>query len=707
MSYQKGDDVKSINSVKNLLSGGACLCSMISMAMSPAVFAKDDARASSVGIEEIIVTAQKRSEPLQKAPVAVSVLTEAVIQNAGINTVQDVARLTPNLVIRDQLRPGIQTISFRGFTTVQGGKSPFATIVDGVQQPGQEFLKQQLIDVEQIEVLRGPQGVLYGAGAIAGAINIVTKRPTNDFRVSGKVGAFEGNEYSGTLTASGPLVEDKVFFRVSGYTKSYDGQIRNEYLGNHVDGVDEHAFQGRLIADFGQGSELDLSARYFHDDAGALWLVSVTPEQFDDYSMNPSTDIDGVDTRDLQNFSARFTHDFGSVIFTSISAYDAAKQELIADGDFSPVVLMAQRWVTDTKNYSQEFRLNSHGQNRFNWMMSAFGQHYVIDDTLFFGPVATYRSSRPFTDNEYRSKVWALSAEGSYDITEQLTLRVGARYDRDSARAVDRLTNIVSKKPFSEFQPQASISYKFTDDLLGYAVYSKGFRTGGFNPTSPIAIRVYDNETSDNYELGFKSTWLDSRLTLNGALFYTDFKNQQYFYAQRIPEGIFRSVTNIPKTRTYGGELELQARIARDLTVQASVGYTDVSIREFPVPDLASDALVGNRTPQVYKSTAMLSVQYQTEIRNGLDFLVRLDADHRSDVYWDLINELRTPPKTFLNGRIAIGGGSTWNVALVGRNLTNERTPAAVSANPFVPQATYRRSANQPRQIGAEFQFSF
>jgi iron complex outermembrane recepter protein len=183
--------------------------------------------ATSLELDTITVTAQKREEKLQEIPAAATAITMADIERAGVNNIQDVAQLTPNLVIIDQLRPGIQTVSFRGFTTVQGGQSPFAIVVDGVAEPGQEFLKQQLVDVQQIEILRGPQGTLYGAGAVAGAINIVTQQPTNEYTAAAKLGYAQGDQATGQLTVSGPIVPDKLFFRASAYSDSFEGLIDN------------------------------------------------------------------------------------------------------------------------------------------------------------------------------------------------------------------------------------------------------------------------------------------------------------------------------------------------------------------------------------------------------------------------------------------------------------------------------------------------
>ena len=281
---------------------------------------------ASMELDTITVTAQKREEKLQEIPAAATAITMADIERAGVNNIQDVAQLTPNLVVIDQLRPGIQTVSFRGFTTVQGGQSPFAIVVDGVAEPGQEFLKQQLVDVQQIEILRGPQGTLYGAGAVAGAINIVTQRPTNEYTAAAKLGYAQGDQATGQLTLSGPIVPDKLFFRASAYSDTFDGLIDNPSAKKQADFVNERAFNGELLYKATDRLDIDLRAHAVNGSDGALWLVLVNNSDFDNFSKGPDEDVPGIDSRHLQTYSAKVDYRFEDVTLTSITAYNNAEQ---------------------------------------------------------------------------------------------------------------------------------------------------------------------------------------------------------------------------------------------------------------------------------------------------------------------------------------------------------------------------------------------
>jgi iron complex outermembrane receptor protein len=660
-----------------------------------------NAQDDSSQLQTVTVTAQKRTEKLQDIPAAATAITAADLENAGVNNIQDAAALTPNLVVIDQLRPGIQTISFRGFTTVQGGQSPFAIVVDGVPQPGQEFLKQQLVDVQQIEVLRGPQGTLYGAGAIAGAINIVTQEPTNEFEASAKLGYAEGNQSTGTLTLSGPIVDDKLLFRASAYSNTFDGLIDNPAGRNSVDFVKERSFSGELLFRPTENLDINLRGNATNGTYGALWLVLVTNDQFDDFSIGPEEDIDGVDERHLQTFSAKIDYRFANLTLTSITAYNDAEQYAFADGDFTAASVFAQDWRNDTNAWSQEFRLTSGDEGPLRWNLGAFAQDYeVIDATSFFS--VDPNGFATFTDNRYDYKSWAAFGQATYDFTEQWSATVGGRYDSVDADLNDGITGEQDSHTFSEFQPKATLAYKWTPDLMGYVTYSKGFRTGGFNPATPLSLRLYDNEVSTNYEVGVKTTLWDSRLSLTAAAFHTDFEDQQFFFSQATTEGIFRAIINIPKTEVNGVEVEAQARPLEWLRLLASIGYNDTSIESF-VDGTFND----NRTPQVYGFTGSSSAEVTQEVGGGLRFVGRLDYQHRGDVYWDLENALRTPSKDFLNARLALEkDDGVWSLAVFSRNMTNERTPAAVGANAFGAGLTLR-SANQPRQSGVELQVRF
>jgi iron complex outermembrane receptor protein len=665
------------------------------------------AQAAAAEAETVTITAQKRKERLQDVPAAASVLTERDIERAGIANIQDAAALTPNLVIIDQLRPGIQTVSFRGFTTVQGGQSPFAIVVDGVAQPGQEFLKAPLVDVQQIEVLRGPQGTLYGAGAIAGAINIVTQPPGDRLEGRVKLGFGEGGQRSSGVSLSGPL-GPAVWYRLGLGHVDFDGQIRNVTTGRNVDFSYETTLNGQLLIKPGPRLTIDLRANGVDGNNGALWLVPVTNDQFDDWSGGPVTDMIGRDKRRLQTYSAKVDYAFDRLTLTSITAVNKARQFLTADGDFSSAPIAGQTWTNDSDSVSQEFRLTSTDAGALRWNAGVFLQRYKFLDVSQFGAVQSDGSVLypAGSDNLVRTRndSWALFGQASYDLNTALTLTGGLRYDSVKARGSDPGSGWSDEHTFSELQPKLTAAYKLSPALMGYLTYAKGFRTGGFNPNTPLTVRRYDNEVSSNLELGLKSALLDNKLQLNAAVFATDFKNQQFFYSLATADGIYRAITNIPKTRVKGAEIDAQWRVAPWLKLAGSLGYNDTEIRRFD-----SGQYNGNRVPQVYGLTTNLGIETQHQL-GAVQLVARLDWAHRGDVYWDLANQVRTPAKDFFNARLAFewaGGGETYyQLALVGKNLTDERTPAAVGANALGAGRSLR-SGNQPRWLGAELQVRF
>ena len=658
-------------------------------------------------LDTVTITAQKRSERAQDVPTATTVLTERDIERAGLRNIQDAAALTPNLVIIDQLRPGIQTVSFRGFTTVQGGQSPFAIVVDGVPQPGQEFLKQQFVDVQQIEFLRGPQGTLYGAGAIAGAINIVTKPPSDALEARAGFGYYEGNEHRYTGSVSAPLSPGVAWYRIGVTHDDFAGLINNDYRNNKVDALHETTWNGQLLFKPTGRLSIDLRATGTDGTDNALWLVAVPNSDFDNFTKNPNTDITGQDKRTLQTYSAKVDYAFDPFTLTSITAYNSANQFLTADGDFSPARSAGQTWRNDTRAESQEFRLTSNAAGPLRYNLGLFFQRYRVHDVTQFGAVQPDGSVRypaggdNITNNTQYSS--AAFGQASYDVTSAFSVTGGLRYDRVRASVDYPRTAVDDAHVFSELQPKVTLAYKFTPDVLSYATYSKGFRTGGFNPTTPLAIRLYDNETSKNYELGVKTSWLDNRLFLNGALFHTKFENQQFFFSLATSAGIYRAITNIPETTVNGAELELQYLPLPWLKVNAGTGYNKTKIDRFD-----QGQFDGNRTPQVYGFTANVGLEGQYAVAGGLA-VARVDWQHRGDVYWDLANQVRTPLKNFINARLAYSrefGAYSAEIALVGRNLTDERTPAAVGAN-ALGAGTSLRSANEPRQVGVEVAYRY
>jgi iron complex outermembrane receptor protein len=661
---------------------------------------------SGAAIEEIIVTARKRDENVQDIPESITVFNATTIERAGITNIQDFAALTPNLVIIDQLRPGYQTITLRGMTTVQGGQAPFAMIVDGVQQASMDFLNQELFDIESIEVLRGPQGTLYGGGAVGGAINIVTKKPGDNFRVSGKVSASEGSTYTGAISVSGPVSETTGFRAFAIYTDS-DGLIPNRSAPVNNDFREEFVIGGSLYFQPSDQLSIELNAKYTDGDTGAIYLAPVDDANFDNFdaSVDPNTDVIGIDMRKLQNYSAKIDYDLGNMTLTAITGYHDAQQDLFADGDFSPTPFFAQTWTLNSEAINQEIRLASANDQSMRWIIGAFYQDREILDVSRFGFLTPDNTVDPFpggSTDEKNSKSWAFFGELSYDVTETLEFTAGLRYDSDKQDSVDLLSSGSEvSETFDELQPKLSIAYGISETAKAYATYARGFRSGGFNQRVSLVNRKFENEVSDSFEIGIKSELADGSVILNAAVFHIDYDNQQFFFSGVTDTGVFRNVINIDKTSIDGFEIELIARPIDQLTLQGSIGYVDTEIDDFD----GSGFFIGNRTPQVNDLTAALSAELYQPITDSLNLLARVDYSNRGDVFWDIANRVSSPSKDFINLRVGVDN-EKWGFFVVGNNITDERAPTAVGTDVFGP-GQHLRTPNRPKSWGAEFRFNF
>ena len=652
-----------------------------------------------------MVTARKRTESAQDIADPISVVTAQTIANADIRNVQEAVRMTPNLVVLDGLYPGYKTVSFRGFTTLgRDGEFPFATVIDGVVQPGQMNFNQELVNVEQIEVLRGPQGTLYGGGAIAGAINITTKKPTNDFEGGAYVQWLNGPEGRGNLTLSGPIIEDKLYFQTGVTAYTTDGLIPNLANELNADFGNGVTTRSSLIFEPTAATNINLTFSSTDSKMGGLWLAPVPDDEFDGPAVNPSEDQAGIVWTDLRNVSLSIEQELGDfATLTSISAYSHGEEYTEADGDFTaePVYTQNVRFVDEA--YSQELRLTSDSSGPFIWNVGAFFQHETRDSISNYGDVGTPPNffSKNSTVREYETI--ALFGQASYDITDRLQVTAGLRVDWEDQTFDDRLTDEHIEQSFSEPQGKLAVSYDLSDDAMGYLSYSRGYRKGGFNPGSQVSLLTYDPETADTFEFGFKSSLLDRLITFNAAAFYTIYDGQLLQTSRVIPgEGIYIAISNLERTEVLGFELETTVRAHEYLTFSGSLGYSDVSIEEFLPED--PDAYNGNVTPQIYGFTAQGSIDIDMPLSQRLDLIAHADVSHRGTVYWDIENELKTSPKTFLNAKIGISNGE-WTLSAIGRNLTDTRTPAAVG--PHALGDVTLSSYNTPRQYGVELAVVF
>lgn len=656
------------------------------------------------GLEEIVVTARKRAENIMEIPEAITAFDAEVVTRAQITDIQDFARLTPNLTIIDQLRPGTQTVSIRGMTTVQNGELPLAFIVDGVNVPSMNFINQELIDIERIEVLRGPQGALYGRGAIGGAINIVTKSPSDEVELVARTTYGNGNALFLGGTVSGPLAADKLYGRLSVSHRDEDGLIDNVAAGTEADPIDEQSVQGKLLFYPGEKLTVDLRGRYLTGEAGGIYLVPVTTAQIDDFSLPVSMNLNGRDDRDVWSASAKIDYEFDDgITLTSISALSETDQFFFGDGDFSPAPIFAQDWIIDVEAFNQELRLTSPDDRALRWIVGLFYQDREDREFTRFGlegpgpsviPFVPPAGNREIRDRQSR----AVFAQIGYDLTERLELSAGLRYDEEENETQSLHLSLVQEETFSELQPKFSLSYDWTEDAMVFLSFARGFRPGGFSPSSGL---LYENEVSDNFEVGVKSSLLGSTLQLSASAFYIDFSDQQFFFSRATPGGVQRFIINIEETTNRGVEVELSANPLEGLDLTLAAGVIETEIDDFD----GSGAFVGNDTPQVNDYSIVVSAQYTRPLASGWSGVGRLDFERRGPVDWDLENLVTTPLKDYLNLYLGIEND---NLAafLWGENVLDEQQPTAIGPNAFGP-GLHLRTPSRPAAYGVGFRVAF
>lgn len=652
------------------------------------------------GWNDVVVTARKRAERLQDVPESVSVVSGDLIEKANITNLHQYAAVTPNMLVRSTFRSNETFITMRGISSAQNALPPVSIIVDGVQLGSNDFINQDLLDVERIEILRGPQGALYGQGAIAGAINIISRPPTDE--MTGMVKANIGNGLSHRVAGSlsGPIVPDMLGFRVSAMHRGSEGLIRN-VRGDKVDSNQQTTLRGLLKFESGpfstalRGSWTDGGAGCCIQDKAPRDAAGNFVDLDDVTNPGPSSNVLGRENTRFSDASARFDYDAGPVTLTAISGFAHVDQGVFADLDYSAAPTSVQNVNYRSNVFNQDLRIASNGDGAFGWIVGGYYQRRRSVSRLMAGPDATPFQPTLLNQDIYNTnRSWAAYVQTTWSPVDRLELLAALRYDRVHAYNINRLSPAATRASanFKSVQPKVQASWKWTPDIMMYATFSKGFRTGGFSQTT-----LFDNENTYNYEFGFKTQFADGRVTINGSLFHIDYENQQLSYGVTTSTTLIRRTINIPKTRNDGFELEMQLRPTDRLTANISVGAVDSVISKVaPDPFIPTSGAVGKKSPLVPPLTMSAVVTHRTPVAQGLELVAVGTAQHRGGFYFDVANSFYTRTKTFLDANLSIEADN-WSFGLWGKNLTNARFTEHISIT-----GADLRFPNQPRTWGAE-----
>lgn len=639
-------------------------------------------------LETIIVKAQRREERLQDVPVAVKAFSARQIEDAGIKSTQDFINMTPNMSLDNAQEYGNSYVVIRGLTSFNGADFPVAVVVDGVPQGNQKQLKMNLFDVQSIEVLKGPQGALYGRNAIGGAINIETKQPKNKFE--GFVGMELGNGASTELSGglSGALIDDRVLLRVVGQTKRSNGTLENTFLVKNVDAIDhDNSLRAKLTVFASESVTLDIRASTNDYQGGANWDSVVNPKgsvRTPNDIVAPRTSLLGKSWGKTDDFSFKADVETGLGVVTAITGYTNLTSNYRGDLDFSNTTNVpggflglgfqaGQGQSAEVKLLSQELRITSPSKLPLRWIAGGYYLNTKRNNVLKAfvdtnGDLAQWDdAAKNIVDRREANNNTATAAFGQidYDLAGDFTLSGALRYDRDERKQTDTLTNLVRAQTYDAWQPKVTLTKKFNPNVMSYGTISTGFRSGGFNGPG---LPEFKSETLTNYEVGTKTTLLDSRMILNAAAFYSQSKDFQYFYVDAQTAAPI--IGNIDQVDIKGVDIDFRYLPAKGWQIDGGIGIADSVIQKNSV----EPGSVGKYTPKANPLKATLGIQYATPVMPNVEGSVRLDIEHRGMKYWHPDNVAASDPIDLINLRIGLNEAKgKWSASLFVRNLTDKK----------------------------------
>ncbi|PRY87044.1 TonB-dependent receptor [Mongoliibacter ruber] len=655
-------------------------------------------------LDEVIVTAQKQEENQQEVPVSISSLTDKDIRQFRLWNNRDLSGVFPNFYAAHS-GDGRTVNSIRGISTTSYDPA-VATYIDGVIQFDLDTYINPLLDVERIEVLRGPQGTLYGRNAMGGVINIITKKPSNETK--GFFGLDFGNYKLGrySMGVQTPLIKDKLFLGVSGLYETHGGFYTNDFFGNNFDR--RSTFLGnynlRYLASNKWSMTLNVKNNHNRNDGAFPLAGSISQALENPFVLNQNSPARMRD--DIFNASLNIEYTGENINFSSQTAYQENYRiyEGELDGDFSPldIVNIFNDYGRDWNRVSvwtQEMKISSarDSESKFSWLTGVFGfiQDEPVKQATNFGadgPVfgAPANASSILTNiGNNRGFAWFGSA--TYQLTDKFDVNLGMRYDieRRELRGFGEFQaqgmpapivvqpEISASANFSAFSPKAVLSYKLNQEQLLFASFARGFRAGGLTPISSdpseSPLQSFDPEFSNNFEVGMKNDFLNNTLRWNVSAFFTTVDNIQ------VPQLVFPDAIVITRNEgqltSKGLESELTALVGNNFTFGWNAGITDA---RFTTLDLAAGEentdYSGNRQLFTPNFTSLALAQYQKVLNSEkeISLLLRAEWQYIGETFFDLPNTLSQDPYQLFNARVGLNVRNI-ELGLWMRNITNTR----------------------------------
>ncbi len=681
-------------------------------------------------IGEIIVTAQKRSERLQDVPIAVTAISGDAIRNRRIADIVDLSNQAPGVQIKADDSAANPRIFIRGVGVNDFNPTTASAVgiyVDGVYVGSPLAQRAGFFDLQQVEVLRGPQGTLYGRNTTGGAINLTTRKPgdTPEGDLSIDYGRFNSVDVQGGISV--PLSKELVSFRLAGLYQRDDGYSLNRLTGDRGNNAKRWDLRGTFHVTPASNVTDDLTISGGHSRGSSIFAYerSLLPQTVAAtgadglcapayYTSGQCTNILGYanTSKDLYQGDYRFegkdhvnlfgvtntlTYDIGSASIVSVTGFQRATRDDLEETDANPLEVIASRYIADQDTTSQELRLQSNGHPRLRYVAGLYYAHDTLRSTSDYDVLPPLQPFFSLADQaviglghiywpfRQTSDSYAAFGQLDYDLTDKLSITGGLRYSADRKRFhyVSELNEATGSlilftfddaQTFSSVSGRAGIQYKLGAGANIYASYDRGTKSGGFfsgETTDINEIGPYKDETVNAYQAGVKTEWFDRKLRANLAIFYYDYQNLQVY--QTVVHGLVTEqlFTNASAARMYGGELELEATPAHGLDLAVNTALLSAKYRNFQSEGANYS---GNILPSAPKVSLQASAHYEHALASGT-FVGEIDVAYRSKIYFDTSNAARLsdPGRTFVDGRIAWRlPGDKYEIGLWAKNIFNE-----------------------------------
>lgn len=722
--------------------GKIFLAGISTIALSTTAFAQAPANEAASG-NEIIVTAQKRAESLQDVPLSISALNDEALKANNATNLESVSLLVPGVQISSGEAKAI--VAIRGISTqsILGvAEGAVAIHIDDYYLTRTNAAIGSFLDVNRVEVLKGPQGTLYGRNATAGTINIITNKPTDKFELSASAEGLmiddsgSGNNYGvkGTLVVNAPL-NDAIQTRVAIMKVNRGGYFTGIYPDGHkidLGNADEWYVRAHIKAQLGDTvSWLVTSDNYWADDKGYFIHITGrsrpdvpiigTPEfPFIENSRKIFVDEPFGNTPSMHAITSTLEWTASdNLTLRSLTQYRRTKYSLFGEFDDTWADVSANRYRATSKVFSQEFQA-SFDVKRLSGIIGLYYLHETLPFEQYFRLDGVFPTANLYLNGVGKTDAYAVFGDLTYALTDTLKLTLGGRYSHEKKDGVQDARfqagdavlagNVgpLDAATFNSFTPKVVIKYEPSQDLTLYASFQKGFKSGGFNIGSLNQNTPYAPEKIDAYEAGVKYR-AGRQFSINAAAFWSDYKNLQ------LEDSIGNEtvIRNAAKARIKGFEFDSAIRPVENLTINLSGMYLDAkATSDQPIfnPLYGTfDNVKGNSLPRASKYSGTVSASYAIGFANGAELTPLFTASYRSHQYLTIFNNELVAQDHYWWLRASLtyrSADEKWSVALFGDNLTNEYV--LTSANPANPAYGYGRQSAvaPPRTFGIRFNWA-